>query len=1293
MTTNPPLDRTGPDGRLDRRRFLRNTVAVAGLYSVGTSRARGETVGATIEGAGTRDDPYELSESEDLTALEAAPEAHFELVDDIDATDLSERDTVPVESFEGTLEGQGHEIRALTVEHPDGEKIGLFGHLEGTVRNLALVDVTIEGGQQTGALAGYAVAATIESVTVSGTVSGTDDVGGVVGSLDAYTGEPAGSTVTDCAADCRVRAEEGSAGGLVGEAYGSLAARVDVIDCEASGSVTGESAVGGLIGGMKSAFDKEGVVVENCRASASIHTTDDPWAHFGGLVGAIDDGLIASCRATGSLSCESASEVGGLVGEIRDPHATVEQSAATGTVRGDLLVGGLSGHIVYGTVRQCFATGDVTGTERVGGIGGEAREATVVDSYARGAVTGERAVGGVLGRHDKVFGHPCIVERTLATGPLEGKKSVGGVVGKLDGPDVEASYWDAEVAGVDEDSSLPDHFGRSTDALRGLSAVDALEEFDFQNVWLAVPGEYPTLQAFATDDGGETTASIDRLRLCQTVEHTRAFDRENEDGAIRSSAGESLPAAESLVGSIDDPELAWSAEPPDLVAGRQTVPMFDCRVEDPDAVVRPVDVTARLLCDGEAILEATETVGPAAVAGTDPDRRESLTGVGVDPPDQLPLVEILAGATEDARGALPTLPAGPDCEYEVTVDGPNLSESVTASVSIDGQPVTTPTLQVGVVAVEGRKTIFEDFEFDQEPRMDLYAERLGQFLLQTYPVTTVDIVVFEGPVVETGIASEYDLASTVEDGLFGGNADYDRGTTIRHTVDGTRRRVDEPHSLDAGIAALPPDFFEGERAGSVPVANKTPLSDVALVEFDRPLVAAHELGHYFLGGDAYAESGVPDEDGGAHAGGSIASTGLEIQGETFAVHPGRDSLMASGGSDLWPDAHLTQQLIDTGFDAETTSLAGGVVGEIGDTISSLAFAGDGLQRIDAVSETDHVEIGTAIETIADAADRLETTRSTVDYRFQVPEFSEDLAANLEAAGEALQRVGRDLVDGPPAKVPAPWGEATTTATAAGQWAEHLGERLRDDASDRRMDTIDWMLRVDGHVDDGLPVDAEVIPVFDRPAAVDTEGSLIARGAGGGEIARGGATASLESVGTTGRESIDGAIHGTVHVPAGTTTVELRVTADGNEHHTTVDPTVDPIRSRLEGLSDTAVNDSETLDAADTALDRASDQIAEGDREAAVETLRSARDDLERAIDANAESGSGEADPEAVLARLDGQIDRVRGVGASDGWGLLPWLIGGGVIGSGLLTGGVVTGGLLYWYREAIFGNGESDTSE
>ncbi|AWB27899.1 GLUG motif-containing protein [Halococcoides cellulosivorans] len=1294
MTGDRPAD--DAVSRFGRRRFLRSALAITGLGSL-ASTVRADDFDQAIEGSGTRADPFVLAGVEDLGALGAAPEAQFELAADIDATAGDRPGNIPIETFAGTLEGEGHEIRGLTIERPDGENIGLFSRLEGTVRNLALPEVTIEGGFQTGALAGAAVAATIESVTVSGTVSGAERVGGLVGSLDAETGEPAGSTMIDCTGDCEVRADEGSAGGLVGRAHGSQAARVDVIDSEASGSVTGESFVGGLVGGMDSAFDMEGVVVENCRASASIHTTDDPGSHFGGLVGGINDGLIASCRATGSLSCGSASEVGGLVGEIRDPNATVEHSAATGDVSGDYDVGGLGGHIVYGTVRQCFATGDVTGSERVGGIGGEVREATVVDSYARGAVTGEKAVGGIAGIHRKTFGNPCIVERTLATGPIDGDESVGGVVGGVDGTDVDASYYDTEATGIDQpdpgadgDADGSDQgIGLPTQELQGQSASDSLVEFDFQNVWQTATDEYPTLQTFGRDAGGETTATIDGLRLRQTVEHTRAFD---DDATLRMTAGESLPAAQSLVGSTDDPAVVWSASTPDLVESRQTVPLFDCRVDDPDAIAQAVDVETRLVRDGETLLEATGSLGPATIAGTDPDRRENLENAGIEPPAHLPVVEILAGANDDARGALPTLPAVPDCEYEVTVAGPNLAEPVTASVSTGGETVSAPTLQVGVIAIEGHWSISEEFDFDQEPRMDLYAERLGQYLLQTYPVRTVDVVVYEGPVYEGYIHTKHHLASKVEDGFVDTYGRYDRQTTIRHTVDGTQFRVDEPVSLDAEIAVVPPEFFDGEETGAVPEANGTPRTDVILVEFGSPLVAAHELGHYFLGGDeAYAGAGVPDDDSGAHAGDSVTSTGLEIQGEKFAVHPGRRSVMASSGSDLWPDAHFTQQLIDGEFDAETTSLAGGVVDAIGDMIRGLAFAGSGLDRLESSPETDHVDIVDAIETVDEATERLAETQSDANSQFQVPDLPPDLEDDLDTAGEALQRVGRDLQGGPPAAVPHPDGGGTTTATAAGQWTERLGERLCDDASDLQTDAIDWMLRVVGYIDDELTVEAEVIPVLDRPAEGDTEESIVARGPGGAELARGDATALIESVSTAGRESIDGAVSGIVRVPAETTTVEVRVSTDGSEHHTTIDPVVDPVRAGLDGLPSAAVTDPDGLDTAAAALERASEQLAEGNRDAAVETLRSARDDLERAVDADAESGPGEADPGAVLARLDGQIDRVRGVGESDGWGLLPWLIGGGVLaGGGLVTGGVVTGGLLYRYRNAIFGGGEND---
>ncbi len=152
-----------------------------------------------LEGDGDEESPYLITNASELQAMEDDLGAHYRLDENIDASETEEWnggdgfDPVGVLSyqggsaFEGEFDGDGHEIRGLTVDRDtseDGE--GLFGATYGaTITNVALVDVDIDGGAYTGrgytgGLVGYGDGGEVSEVTVSGDVTG-DGPGGIIG--------------------------------------------------------------------------------------------------------------------------------------------------------------------------------------------------------------------------------------------------------------------------------------------------------------------------------------------------------------------------------------------------------------------------------------------------------------------------------------------------------------------------------------------------------------------------------------------------------------------------------------------------------------------------------------------------------------------------------------------------------------------------------------------------------------------------------------------------------------------------------------------------------------------------------------------------------------------------------------------------------------------------------------------------------------------------------------------------------------------------------------------------------
>jgi len=205
------------------------------------------------EGSGSIDDPYIISTAWELYCIGKLPELWdkcFVVIEDLDLSGYDGLDGRPVyhrigikylDSFSGVFDGGGHTISNLTLDLPDSDCVGLFGHVasdEAVIKNVGLVNVNVTGNNKVGGLAGVAKYCEIEGCYVTGIVTGAAGgqyVGGVVGYSTA--------TIADCYSRVIVDGSY-SVGGLVGcNAEGSLSTSY------ASSRVTGAGvSVGGVVG-------------------------------------------------------------------------------------------------------------------------------------------------------------------------------------------------------------------------------------------------------------------------------------------------------------------------------------------------------------------------------------------------------------------------------------------------------------------------------------------------------------------------------------------------------------------------------------------------------------------------------------------------------------------------------------------------------------------------------------------------------------------------------------------------------------------------------------------------------------------------------------------------------------------------------------------------------------------------------------------------------------------------------------------------------------------------------------
>ena len=164
--------------------------------------------------------------------------------------DLTGKDWTPIGTsnpYSGTFDGGGHTITGLTFTTNDQEA-GLFGWLgkAGTVKNVVMEGVQITSNQiyagSIGGVVGYSWG-TIENCSVSGSVSGTVYVGGVVGAQ-------IGGSITGCSSSATVKGTV-DVGGVAGQTNSSAT----LTACYATGNVTIEinpakNIAGGSLVGM-----------------------------------------------------------------------------------------------------------------------------------------------------------------------------------------------------------------------------------------------------------------------------------------------------------------------------------------------------------------------------------------------------------------------------------------------------------------------------------------------------------------------------------------------------------------------------------------------------------------------------------------------------------------------------------------------------------------------------------------------------------------------------------------------------------------------------------------------------------------------------------------------------------------------------------------------------------------------------------------------------------------------------------------------------------------------------------
>ena len=238
--------------------------------------------------------------------------------------ELTDDDELPIPTFGGTFNGNGHTISGLSITQ-SVSPAGLFGVLQ---KDAVIKNLNVEG-----------------TVTPSGD---SENIGGIVGENHG--------TIESCTFNGSVSGKR-SVGGIAGR---NLATGI-VRACEASGAIFGQSMTGGIVG------ENLGSIV-SCRGRAYVNIeSTDPSIDLSDL--SLDFSLdLASLSRLDTLNI--ATDTGGIAGYSSGAIASSTNYAAVGYQHIGYNIGGVVGRS-SGQILACSNEGAVCGRKDVGGIAGQ----------------------------------------------------------------------------------------------------------------------------------------------------------------------------------------------------------------------------------------------------------------------------------------------------------------------------------------------------------------------------------------------------------------------------------------------------------------------------------------------------------------------------------------------------------------------------------------------------------------------------------------------------------------------------------------------------------------------------------------------------------------------------------------------------------------------------------------------------------------------------------------------------------------------------------------------------------
>lgn len=288
-----------------------------------------------------------------------------------------------------------------------------------------------------------------------GTISGADNVGGVIGyftntsfmNASALSGFTNSGSVTG----------NNNVGGVIG-AGGHKDNYLQISDCTNSGEITGNNYVGGVAGNLFGRYHNTDAFMRNCNSSGVVNGS----AFVGGIAGSATDMVVSDCSNEGTTINASGyvtedgvkrAYVGGYFGRVSVVN-DCENAVDINYTAGGRGVGGIAGYVIIEindvTMSGLKNSGYISGSGSVGGIFGSFQNSAYLGCSAfnscenTGKVVGSGDnVGGIFGYYGHSSNSVQFVD-LINQGAIQGNSCVGGIAGYLVARSIDSSVTDCE---------------------------------------------------------------------------------------------------------------------------------------------------------------------------------------------------------------------------------------------------------------------------------------------------------------------------------------------------------------------------------------------------------------------------------------------------------------------------------------------------------------------------------------------------------------------------------------------------------------------------------------------------------------------------------------------------------------------------------------------------------------------------------------------------------------------------------------------------------------------------------